>query len=315
MTDDSRTLQFNLSSLSTADNIVAVNLVLKRPANLPPYKAHLHEVLGGGAGGEEVDLKLLDAGEHLGEWHTIQVRDMVDSVDRTSGWRNYRLILSISGGGGEGSSNILHSIKPMLLVYTNDANLTTTAANLPGDDASPGIRPGTAMPTQGRGTPAATSARSKGSRQQDATTTRRKRSTDLSASGEEGSEMAGTQGQQTPLETLSTQHCQKVIRRRLTFEELGWPGSSFVVLAPPTIDFSFCYGLCNRADAIEYQNLYTNHARVLKASNPELTDEGVVTGCAPASYTPTPREVTYMSSVSKIITMTTIPDITSCRCL
>lgn len=68
-----------------------------------------------------MDLKLLDSGFYMGEWHTLDIEKFQDSIDSSEGRRNYRLSLSINHYQGDADlEDILHNIKPMLLVYTSD---------------------------------------------------------------------------------------------------------------------------------------------------------------------------------------------------
>ena len=64
---------------------------------------------------------MLDSGEYSGQWHTLQVQNIEDSINADSLRRNYHLALSITTDDGEsmGLQDILRTIKSMLLVYTN----------------------------------------------------------------------------------------------------------------------------------------------------------------------------------------------------
>ena len=64
---------------------------------------------------------MLDSGEYSGQWHTLQVQNIEDSINADSLRRNHHLALSITTDDGEsmGLQDILRTIKPMLLVYTN----------------------------------------------------------------------------------------------------------------------------------------------------------------------------------------------------
>ena len=292
--DDFRTLQFNLSSLSTADDIIAIDLVVKQLANVPAYKTQLHEVIAGESEDAGTDLKLVHEGEHEGgAWHTIHVQNVVDSRDLFSGDRNYQLVLSLSSEQELPVGDVLHSIKPMLLVYTNDANVTTPDS---------GTGPGTATPTQGRSTPG--SSRTKGARD-DTSIRRRRRRREATVTPQSAS--------LPTLDSLGAQHCRKEVRT-MSFQDLGWPGSDYEVVSPEVATFSFCYGLCDKAN--DYSHLgtpYTSHARVLSMMKPELVANRIAPGCAALDYKPT--EVSYYSPITRVVTVTTMPDVTSCLCM
>lgn len=322
--DDSRTLRFNLSTLSTAQHIVAVDLVTKPAPDSPAYNMRLHEVIesstGAGEGEEGEELKLIHEGEQSGVgWNTIHVSNVVDSVDSERRWRNYKLVLSMDVEGGVSASQLLHQIKPMLLIYTfgdaSDSTLQETVVSPSAAAPEAGRSPGTAMPTAGKDGPAHHHAATRfpgtvgpKSLREGKMQRRRRRRRSVATGG--GSAPSITQ--LPTLESLGQQHCQKEVRT-MTFEQLGWPGSDFEVLEPAVADFSFCYGLCNKAEIFEYRKQYSDHAHLLSQAAPELVANGIAPGCVPSGYVPV--DVRYISKFSKVITLTTLPGVTSCSCL
>ncbi len=286
-------LQFNLSSLSVSDTIVTVHLVLKQPPNIPSFKTHLHEIVGESS--LKHDLKLLDSGEWEGQWHTLHVENMVDAIDSTNRRRNYRLAISISSSekNSPDEEDLLHMMKPMLLVYTNSLNQTSESLGT----KSP--------PSLGRNN-MGSNVREKDSRTQQGPAIRRRRS------------VTGTESQGAPsvaeptLDELAQLPCQKNIRM-MTFAELGWPGSSNEVLVPTEAQFSFCHGRCNLPSHPDYQHQYTNHAKVISLARADLVGEGIAPCCVPIEYNPI--EVSYRNIYTGVIVMTSLPDITSCQCL
>ena len=117
MSDDFWILKFNLSSLSLSDKIASIKLVLKQSrSNISSYVLQLHETIG-----NSTKQIMLDSEEYSGQWHILQVQNIEDSINADSLRRNYHLALSITTDDGESMrlQDILRTIKPMLLVYTN----------------------------------------------------------------------------------------------------------------------------------------------------------------------------------------------------
>lgn len=290
--DNSRTLRFNLSNdITPADKIVAIDLVLKQAPGASSYKTHLHEISGDGM---DMDLKLLDSGDYSGEWHTLHVQNFVDSVDGTSGRRDYRLLLSISGG--EGAGDVLHRVKPMLLIYSNDQ-----------DQGVEGEYADWEAPSASRNMAAHSRSRSKESRQEDGRSRsgyshRRRRREVTSASSESNSRSLS-------LSDMQSLSCQRQVRV-VSFHDLGWPGSAlYDVLSPSRARFSFCAGTC--ADPYNQGTTnYTNHAKMVSLTQPRL--EGVTPCCVPTQYKAV--RTTYASKFSGVTTMTTYPNAISCGC-
>lgn len=291
VTDNSRTLQFNLSSsIDAADKITAIDLVLKQEAGVSSYETHLHEI----SGDEDTELKLLDSGVYRGEWHTLHVQNLMDSVDGTSGKRNYNLLLSVSGGAGEGTDDLLRRVKPMLLIYTNDMN-RTGGETVPTHDGYPVIgrdRSGFSSSKEYR----SRDPRTRSNEQDDTQSNRRRRN----AGGESGTMSLAEKRQLT---------C-RVQETTTTFGEdgMGWPGSQYMVLTPSVARFSFCLGTCN--DPFSTTVNYTNHAKLIGLNQPDLAD--ITPCCVALEFTPLP--IMYVSLVSRVTTMTTYPIARSCRC-
>lgn len=271
--------------MTGTDRIAAIDLVLKQAPGASPYKTHLHEISGDET---DMELKLLDSGEYDGEWHTLHVQNLVDSIDGASGKKNYKLLLSVSGGEDEGMDDLLQRVKPMLLIYTNDLNRT-------------GEEPMADEGHQVMGRASAGSSRSKDSRsrsRQQYSTRRQRRRRDASeASSSSGLSLA-------QMKALSC----RVQERRVTYQELGYPGSLHVVLSGTVTTFAFCYGTCN--DPFSSAVNYTNHAKLIGLT---LMQDSVAPCCVPNEFTPTP--ITYVSIFSSVITMTTYPNARSCQCM
>lgn len=281
VSDNSRTLQFNLSSVDSADEITAIDLVLKQPLSSHTYKTNLHEMSGEGS---EMDLKLLDSsGEYEGEWHTLSVQNVQDTVDKVSGVRNYQLLLSLSGGGEAEMSQVLHEVKPMLLIYTNDRRHTAeqAAATTP------------TSPTTRRAAPSIRIT--KGRR-----LNRRQR------------RQVVVEPEPT-LAELGKLSCRRQTKT-ISFSKLGWPGSRYTVITPGLdVNFTFCHGLCNDPIHSQLGRMYNNHARLMSLTEPELAEARVTPCCVQDESTPI--EVTYHSRITHVTIMTTIPHVNSCRCL
>lgn len=263
---------------------------------MPSYKIRLHEIISS-IGESEVDLKLLDSGEYIGEWHTLRVLNMVDSVDPSSGRRNYRLLLSVGSSEEEGAGDILRRVKPMLLVYTNRVELEVAIGG--GGAGSEMHQRRSAL-----GYPRRKSSRFQQQQQ------RGKRSVESPGTA------AGTNGIQISpsLSDLRQLSCRRQARS-ITFEQFGWPGQDSLVLSPSDrhLPYAFCYGRCNQPleQDPELRSLYGNHAVLMALARPDLVDGGVVPCCVPKEYTAikvifvSGNNVTHMTSQS-------IPS--SCQC-
>lgn len=288
--DNSRVLQFNLSSMGMGNKIVAIDLVLKQTRGAPTLKTQLHEMWGEEA---DLNLKLLDSGEYNGQWHTLHVQSAVDSVDSTSGERNYRLLLSVSGGKDDDKmEEVLRRVKPMLLIYTNEVNMTYESVDTSTDRTT------------------AASTRSKSSRQQHGGRGIRRRKSVGTAPNPASS---GPVNSQPSLAEMKKLHCRRQTRT-MTFEQLGWPGTQFVVLTPHSAVFSFCTGHCNQPihpPSSGGSTFYSNHAKIISLGQPKLA--GIAPCCVPMEISPI--EVTYYSRFTRVIVMTSFPDVSSCGCL
>jgi hypothetical protein len=269
------------------DKIVAIDLVLKQAPGASAYQTRLHEISGDET---DRDLKLLDAGEYRGNWHTFHVADLVDSVDGDSGKRNYRLLLSISGG--EDAGNILREAKPMLLIYINDQGQSGGEV-----DEDEGVAP---------------TSRDRSSRSRSRTKESRGRSLSGQGHRRRRRDVSGVEptSQTVSLSDMQNMSCRKQTRIT-TFRELGWPGAwLFTVLSPVSAHFSFCAGTCSNPLNPGTTN-YTNHAKLISLSEPQLAR--VTPCCVPTKYTPIP--IKYTSRFSKVLTMTTYPIAESCGCM
>lgn len=298
--DLSRTLDFNLSAIGLSKKIVAANLVLKQNVTAPSYTVSLHEVTRESSTGEEsdVELNLLDAGEYSGQWHTLHVQNAVDSIDTSSGRRNYKFILSASSGNNATTSDVLRSVKPMLLVYTSDAanEIISTPGRTPiplpptrtGDEALPSAPPPPPSSGFNRDVPSGDSKRKQQERRRQRT--RRSLSEDTS------------------------QPCAKH-EINMSFSQLGWPGDSYSVLlpSPSQAKVTYCAGTCTRPLALQEREKYNNHGIMLSLALPNIVQGGVAPCCVPLNYT-TPVQVVYRSTRPGFNAVDSLPVIDRCVC-
>lgn len=270
--------------MDSADDIAAIDLVLKQPLGSGTHKTRLHEMSGEGS---EMELKLLDSGESEGEWHTLSVQNVEDSVDKVSGVRNYQLLLSMSlsegeeGGEEAEMSEVLHQVKPMLFIYTNDRRHTTEQA-------------AEATPTS-------------------PTTTRRAAPSARATKGRHRSRRQVVVQPEPTLAELGKLSC-RIQQKTISFTKLGWPGTGYTVITPgPDVNFTFCHGQCNDPLHSQLEHMYNNHARLMSLTEPALAEAGVTPCCVPDESVPI--EVTFHSTITHVTTMTTIPHVNTCRCL
>ena len=277
VSDNSRTLHFNLSNIiKPTMRILAVDLVLKQTPGASSYGTHLHEITGDDT---DMDLKLLDSGMYRGGWHTLRVKNLVDSVDGASGRRNYELLLSISGG--EEAEDVLRKAKPMLLIYTNDLEVGGSpygAADMGATNDRDESR-------------SRTRSRTKESREE---------------YGESQSASEESHRRRRRAASPASSPCQK--HSVLTnYSQLGWPVDSRV-LSGNTVRFHFCSGSC-ALSLNPSSTSYSNHAKLLAHS---VLRSHVAPCCVPIEYTPVP--IRYVDLYSRFMTITTYPVASSCGC-
>ena len=202
------------------------------------YKIQLHEITGNGS---EIDLKLLDTGEYSGEWYTLYIQNVVDSIDASSKRRNYQLVLSLSRDEGPISTDLLKKIKPMLLVYINDISIPESTTNQERGEVSSG---------------------------------------DKNIQMRTGQRTRREAPSEPTLEELKQLHCRKHVRT-LSFKELGWPGEEHDVISPSVATFSFCGGICNNPYYPDFREQYNNHAIFTTLARPDLAEAGIAPCCVP----------------------------------
>lgn len=275
---NSKILKFNLSLLSVSEKIVSIQLVLKQSNHTTlTYGAELYEMIGE----SRKQSNLLDSGEYSGQWHTLQVQGIEDSV--TDGVRrNYNLALYITSSDGEAAEmqDILRTIKPMLLVYTNDLDWMATEME---------------MEVEKKGVNEESSHF--GDESWQAKNKRAKRTTDGSANPAEP-----TLGQMALLS------CRKQVAPPRTLQML-W--ETYTIISPFNLKFSFCYGTCNSPLSTPLVDQYNNHAKLRALIAPGTPP---ITPCCIHNQTTT-IQLIYQSVITGIVSTTSYVKVVSCRCM
>lgn len=273
--------------------ILAIDLVLKQTPGTSVYRTSLHEITEDET---DIDLKLLDSGLYRGDWHTLHVENLVDSMDGGSGRRNYKLLLSISGG--EEAEDILRRAKPMLLIYTNDLSQTGEVGSY---DAAADL--GTTRDRDDSRSRTRTRSRSKESReeygQSRSRQSHRRQRRDVPSESTTSATPTGTHSQSEPCQKYST---------TTSFAQLGWPGPvTYKVLFPGenAARFDFCAGTCLQSSNNDTTD-FTNHATLISR-----TLQSHVC-CVPTEYTPVP--IKYTGRFSRVLIVATYPIARSCGC-
>jgi len=271
-----RILKFNLSSLSSTDRIQAVQLVLKQNSTRSPYIVRLYEIYGGKS---VKRVELLDSGEYHGQWHTIDVLNFEDYKDLVSGKRNYQLALQLINRNGSkiGLENTLRSIKPMLVVYTNDLNRMGRLSRPENEGRRENV---------------------KRSLKYDFKRQRGKRSVAASQSLQEKAK--------SPCTVHVTPPSMDVV--------VSLYGIYNNLISPATLDFTFCHGSCNSPRRIDLRHMYTNHATLMAlTSTPKLASAGPC--CVPNATDTILVMLESTQNTHNYVTMISFPQVLSCRCL
>ena len=290
MSDDFRILKFNLSSLSLSDKIASIQLVLKQSrSTTSSYVSQLYEIRG-----NSTKQIMLDSGEYSGQWHTLQVQNIEDSINADSLRRNYHLALSITTDDGEsmGLQDILRTIKPMLLVYTNTLDWLGKEVKLEIERME--AERIEAIKRQEKNEDE-TSIVGEGSWK----TKKERRNTDISL-------QTGTPQNLDGLRHLS---CRKQSTSSLDLKL----SETYTVTYPTQLNFSFCYGTCTSPLQVGQTHLYSNHAKLIALIAPHLARIRISPCCIPHEMTTIP--VIYQSTITQTFIMTSFPVVVSCRCM
>ena len=273
-----RILTFNLSSLSSTDEIQAVQLVLKQQnSTRTPYTMRLFEII---VGKSVKNIQLLDSGEYHGQWHVIDVLKFVDSKDLMSGNRNYQLALRLTNKNGSknGLQRILRSLKPMLVVYTNDLNRMAQFSR-----------------------PENTGRRENAKRSLDKFSFKKKM---------RGKRSAPTSSQS--LQEKAKAPCMVHVTPPSVDVVVSLYGVFSDLISPAALNFTYCHGTCNSPTRLDLRHLYTNHATLLALySTPELANAGPC--CVPDATDTIP--VTLQYTFNTLASVIQFPVVQSCRCL
>ena len=264
-----------MSSLSSYDKIVSIQLVLKQETDL--ISLRLYEIIG-----DEPRklIDLLDTGEYSGRWQTLEVHSVKDSIDRNSGNRNYHLTLSMTTEDGEllGVEDVLTTIKPMLLVYTNDLNWLGSKV-----DVMPMMKKSNQNPSMEEES------------QQIIENKKRSVNNELDS---------GESSPSSSLEQMKLLSCRRQVAPPTFDLTLIWPGEDRILLRPTKVELSFCYGSCNTPSD---DTLFDLRARM------QFLTGGIIAPCCVPGNT-TSISLTFQNLITTVVSLTSFPNVVYCLC-
>ena len=293
-------LSFHLYGLEHSDKVVSVRVVFKHITSLPHFRATAYELKDNGF------LIKLDSQVSDDGWVDLEVQDIFEphkkekSNMKGSGSKSgnsklpmdteHMVVLELTDLDSESASEnlitLLHSLNPFIAVYTYDPEVYEHLSG--GGSAIAANRRQTETTQVGR----TISKRQVATRQGD--TTLRSRSTQRYAD-------------------LAQRNCQ-IHGVNTTVEELGWLSPNYEVIRPYTVNFTFCYGRCDRPLDLGTSHKYTTHARILNLLKPDLAAAGLAPCCVPSSKPEDTTSVQIIFLNGNVTQTTTMPKVKSCIC-
>ena len=276
---------FHLHALENTDKIVSVKVVFKHPTSLPQFRATAYEMKDNGHL-LKLDMQVSDSG-----WVDLKVQDIFElhKQDKTSSKsidydkqlldKEHRIVIELTELNSAMSSvdldATLRSLNPFIAVYTYDKQVYEHLSGSAGrfSRASNHI------------------ARTISKRQVTTTST--------------------SSSRRNPFAHLATEECQ-LHGVNITVQELGWVDPIFDIELPNWLNFTLCYGRCDRPIELRNRDQYTAHAKSLSLLKPDLARAGLAPCCAPRFNHTT--SVQIILSNGNVTETTTIPLVTSCQC-
>ncbi len=297
-------LSFHLYGLEHSDKVVSVRVVFKHIASLPHFRATAYE-LKDNSNLIKLDSQVSDDGwvdlevNNIFEPHKLEKsKDMKGSSDgkSKSGGSNtnkvpldteHYVVLELtevdSDSASENLISLLHSLRPFIAVYTYDPEVYE---HLSGGGATANHQ----------------------SRQNIESTTHVGRTISKRQATRDA-----TRPSRQRYDDLERQDCQ-LHGVNTTVEQLGWLSPNYDVIMPYSVNFTFCYGRCNRPLDIAVSHKYTTHARILNLLKPDLAREGLAPCCVPSSKPEDTTTVQIIFLNGNVTQTTTMPSIKKCTC-
>lgn len=282
-------LSFHLYGLENTDRIVSVRVVFKHRPSLPNFRVTAYEM-------KENSFKRLDSQITDNGWIDLNVQDIFElhKEDKTRSKstdyrppldREHRVVLELtelnSARVSEKLISTLHSLNPFIAVYTYDKEVYEHLSG------------GTAGRQQ---------------HQQESSRVGRTISKRQATTTVEGrSQSSG------PFAHLYKDECQ-LHGVNITVQELGWISPAYEVILPYWLNFTFCYGRCDKPVGTWNRDKYSTHSRTLKLLKPDLARNGVAPCCAPGRKPTDTTSVQIILLSGNVTETTTIPLVQSCIC-
>ena len=298
-------LSFHLYGLENSDKVVSVRVVFKHITSLPRFRATAYELK------DNSNLIKLDSQVSDDGWVDLEVNDIFEphkmeksnnmkgsSGSKSGGGSNTKVPLDTehfvvleltdinSGSASENLITLLHSLHPFIAVYTYDPEVYEHLSG--GGATASNSKHSTESTHVGR----TISKRQVATSQEDATLRSRSRQR---------------------YADLANQDCQ-LHGVNTTVEELGWLSPNYEVIMPYSVNFTFCYGRCNRPLDVANSHKYTTHARLLNLLKPDLAAAGLAPCCVPSSKPEDTTTVQIIFLNGNVTQTTTMPSIKSCTC-
>ena len=276
-------LNFHLYGLEDTDRIVSVRVVFKHPVSLPLFKATAYEMRENGL------LTMLDLQVSNDGWIDLNVQDLFElhKEDKTRSKsddyrlpldKEHRVVLELaqlnSASGSDELVSFLHSINPFIAVYTYDKEVY--------EHLSGGSQLQRESSHIGRAI-----------RKRQVTSTMEERNQTFA--------------------DLYAGECQ-LRRVNITIEQLGFFSKAYEVILPYWLNFTFCYGRCNREVNLLNNDKFSIHAKTLKLLKPDLAEAGVAPSCAASRRPEDTTSVQVILLSGNVTETTTIPLVQSCLC-
>ena len=301
-------LSFHLYGLENSDKIISVRVVFKQLINstLPRFQATVYELKDNGI------LTKLDSTTSDSSWVDLEVKDIfkphkkettnlkgsgsnINSNSEAPINAEHLVVLELTDVNSAQASKdvtaLLSSINPFIAVYTYDAQVYE---HLSGKTAT--------TTTNDRDDKETTHSAHTVSKRETVT------------NQEDTTVRSGSESQsQQRLSDMSKHLCQ-VYGINTTIEELDFLGSNYEVIRPLTVNFTFCYGRCDKPRQANNEPKYTSHARILNILKPDLAAAGAAPCCVPSLEPEDTSSIQIIFLSGNVTLTTTIPSIKSCIC-
>lgn len=293
-------LSFHLYGLEHSDKVVSVRVVFKHLTSLPHFRATAYELKDNG------HLIKLDSQVSDDGWVDLEVSDIFEphkmeksnNMKGASGSKKVPLdtehfvVLELtdinSASASENLITLLHSLHPFIAVYTYDPEVYEHLSGGGSTVDNSNSRQHTETFHAGR------------------TISKRQ----IVVSQGDATLRSGSRQRYTD---FARQDCQ-LHGVNTTVEELGWLSPNYEVIRPYSVNFTFCYGRCDRPLDLGNSQKYTTHARLLNLLKPDLAAAGLAPCCVPSSKPEDTTNVQIIFLNGNVTQTTTMPSVKSCIC-